>query len=350
MSAIKVKQFLARGLNAAINLDKLIQERRDRYVLSYHRVLPTIQAKNDGVHHSLWITPESLSSQIRWMLSVGKIVDFSQLTDFTITNDRPLFALTFDDGWEDNYCYALPIIKQYQVTATIFLATEAVESGDLFWPQDIATKTMQLLLKGRSECVVKALIEAWPQVVPSTYIRKSDTMEMVERWIEALKLVSEEERVQRVADYYRRLQLSTTPLSGYIMGWDEAREMQKYKIYFGSHTHRHTILKGMSDELIEQELYISRKLISENLQIDVNSFCFPNGRYNGKEGAILSRCGYRYGFRIDNISLRNCTDILYIPRFLTSECKYLNPAFFKLCLLEAPLYKSKPHNPNVEDE
>ena len=336
---------MARAIGSAINLDTYIQERKDRYVLGYHRILSAKQAQCEGVHHSLWITPEMLESQIRWMRCVGEIVSYSRIIDFTKSSDRPLFTLTFDDGWKDNNVHALPILRKYHVPALIFLATDAVETGALFWPQDIATKTQRVAAKGRSEQVVASLLECWPERAPGRHVKQATVTVLVEQWIEAIKLLDERERRQYIEQYFRRLNLSTTPLEGFIMSWEEAREMHAFGIDFGSHTHHHSILKGLPAELIENELKLSRSLIAENLQIEADSFCYPNGRYSGTEGAILSRCGYRFGFSLDSRSLRQCTDNFYIPRFLVSEGSAANAAYFKLGLLGAPVYRSKPHDP-----
>jgi len=344
-----LKQFIASGLGFSVNLDKQFSIRRDRYLLCYHRILSAHKAEDDGVHHSLWLTPEGLSSQIRWMKSVGAIVDYSRITDTSIPNDRPLFALTFDDGWKDNFEYALPVLKQYQVPAHIFLSTEAVDTGALFWPQDIATKTKRLVATGHAEKVFSALVEFMPEQAMSAIPKRTEVMEIVESWIESLKLQNDNDRLKLIHEYYRRLKLKIDPLQGYLLCWDDARIMQKNGISFGSHTHNHTIIEGLPPEMIEYEINRSKSLIADKLQINVDSFCYPNGRYNGKERSILSRCGYRYAFRLDNMSLQHCTDNLYIPRFLISERKSANPAYLKLCLLEAPLYRSKPHKPCLED-
>lgn len=348
MTVFTLKQIMARGLGTVVNLDRHISAHRGRYVLAYHRVISKQQAESDGAHNALWITPQTFASQICWMRSIGEIVDYARIIDTSVPNDRPLFSISFDDGWKDNYTQAFPVLKKYQVPAVIFLATDAVNSGLLFWPEDISTKTKHALAKGCEPKVRTALIEFWPETSVLKMVMNLDIMATVELWIEALKMVNVSERRQLVGDYYRRLGLNAIPLAGYIMDWDEAREMQKYGISFGSHTHHHTILKGLPSETIERELRHSKALIADNLQIEVNSFCYPNARYNGKEGAILSRCGYRYGFCLNNTSLRHCTDNFYIPRFLTSERTAANPSFFKLRLLEVPLYRSKPHNPHSE--
>ena len=46
---------------------------------------------------------------------------------------RPLLALTFDDGYRDNYTYAFALARELQVPFTIFLIPGYIESGKCFW-------------------------------------------------------------------------------------------------------------------------------------------------------------------------------------------------------------------------
>src|SRR5206468_549762 len=52
----------------------------------------------------------------------------SQALDVVIKQGgRPSVALTFDDGYEDNYTYAFPLLHEHEAAATIFLTIGALE-------------------------------------------------------------------------------------------------------------------------------------------------------------------------------------------------------------------------------
>lgn len=49
---------------------------------------------------------------------------------------QKLVVITFDDGYENNYSYAFPILKRYQLMATFFVIVDRIDSPDyLTWKQ-----------------------------------------------------------------------------------------------------------------------------------------------------------------------------------------------------------------------
>jgi peptidoglycan/xylan/chitin deacetylase (PgdA/CDA1 family) len=310
--------------------------------MAYHRVIPASAAAADHVHSAMWITPETLAAQIRWMRSLGDVVDLETLIR---ADDRPstraLFALTFDDGWRDHCTLAFPVLRAAHVPATVFLVSDAVEHGGLFWTEDIVTKTHHVSLRGGDRRILSALAELWPD--NESRPKAASPSALCESWVEALKHVPDPERRERSERYLRAIGAAQEPLRGYVMTWDQAREMEREGITFGSHTHTHRILEGLDAAEMERELALSRVAISNQLQRDVTLFCYPNARYSGTEGPVLARCGYRYAFVIDSRRVRCPVDPYYVPRFLMSEQLVGNRDVVRLHLLEAPLYAGRPH-------
>lgn len=96
-------------------------------VLVYHKIdHPTPDVKIRGAYTA----PRRFEKQVLYLKKKGFSFYFaSELIEFFKNNgtfpDRG-FAITFDDGWKDNYSNAFPILKKYNVRATIFLVPSCI--------------------------------------------------------------------------------------------------------------------------------------------------------------------------------------------------------------------------------
>jgi len=107
------------------------------------RVIPILMyhAVSDDRDSTLHVTPENFSRQIAFLhengysvLSLDELVeDIKGGTGFV----PKTVVITFDDGYEDNYLHAFPVLAKYDIPATIFLITDYVDSrgGYLKWDQ-----------------------------------------------------------------------------------------------------------------------------------------------------------------------------------------------------------------------
>lgn len=107
-------------------------------ILMYHRV--TINPK---YRDSRWsVTPENFEGQIKYLQDSGygfvKLADayktFLNASSTTTTPYHKTIALTFDDGYRDFYTTVFPLLKQYNVPATVFVITKDVgKNGNVTW-------------------------------------------------------------------------------------------------------------------------------------------------------------------------------------------------------------------------
>lgn len=88
-------------------------------VLLYHSI-------NTGGHW-LSMSPDLFEKQIKFFKDNG--FNFLSLDDLDsldkVLNSKSVL-ITFDDGFQDNYIFALPILKKYNVPAVFFIATNYV--------------------------------------------------------------------------------------------------------------------------------------------------------------------------------------------------------------------------------
>ena len=73
--------------------------------------------------------------QIVHLVKNYKVISLDEIVE-RVKNKRSLrrcVAITFDDGFRDNYENAYPILRKYNVPAAIFLTTGYIDSGTAPW-------------------------------------------------------------------------------------------------------------------------------------------------------------------------------------------------------------------------
>ncbi|HLP18539.1 MAG TPA: polysaccharide deacetylase family protein, partial [Bacteroidota bacterium] len=91
-------------------------------ILMYHRVTDGVP---EGTRHGIYVTKHEFAEQLRALRKKGcttlTLRDLrSIMLGERIIPRRPVL-ITFDDGYEDNYLHAFPILKRFGMNATIFI-------------------------------------------------------------------------------------------------------------------------------------------------------------------------------------------------------------------------------------
>jgi peptidoglycan/xylan/chitin deacetylase (PgdA/CDA1 family) len=285
----------------------IIARSRWRIVLAFHRVIPKSRALELGLHPSLFTTPETFRRLLSSLKRMGNFVDLYSL--FSDTSSGTSFFVTFDDGWIDTYTIAYPILKELNIPFSIFIATSLIDNGVMNWTEEITAQYFRLL-NTASERAKKAL--------RCLNHQNSSEVTDVHELIEKLKELPSNLRKHRIERFYSVLGI-TNPIMGEMLSWAQIKQLREEGIIIGSHTHSHSILKGMNKEDVAAELKKSKEIIQDRLAYNPESFCYPNGRYDRTNEDIFKDLGYRYGFILDDKRVHPNDSLFFIPRFLVYE-------------------------------
>lgn len=91
-------------------------------VLCYHSVHPTKSFSS--------ASPELFQAHLRWLKGHCNVINFRNIPSLVrdlSSGSRPLVAITFDDGYADNYEYAFPLLVKYDIPATFFVTAGLIE-------------------------------------------------------------------------------------------------------------------------------------------------------------------------------------------------------------------------------
>ena len=118
----------------------LPEKRRTKVpILVYHHVSQSAPEGSPG-RRRLTVTAEVFAQQMQYLQDNGyHVITFSDLADY-FEKGRELPTLpviiSFDDGWETPFEYALPSLEKYHYPATFFVVTDYIGRPGFFsWPQ-----------------------------------------------------------------------------------------------------------------------------------------------------------------------------------------------------------------------
>lgn len=228
-------------------------------------------------------SPSRFRKIVKWLKSRGfNFISQESVLD-AIGRGAPLPSrsvwMTFDDGWKGN-CKLIPIIEEHNIPITVFLATEAVETGTTIWP---------------------TIVRANAEILPHT-------------GAEAMKKMANRER-QDILDGVLRHPKARIPNE--MMTPHDVRALADHPlISFGNHTHGHVIACQCEQEELEDEIHEAARRIRKWTDQETELFCYPNGDWNAQTQDVLDRNGVKAALLV-TFSLwdpRTDQDPLRLPR------------------------------------
>ena len=246
-------------------------------ILLYHRIVDAHSKyleKGPAVHHHI----RDFKREIPYLKKNYKILSMDDVAHYIksgIGFKRPSIAISFDDGYLDNYTLAYPVLKKYGVPATIYLTTSLIGTLERTWPDEIELAIMETK---KDEFKLQTLFGGKEVQIKTKEEKEQASMKTAE----ALKNRPDDERkkimgeIKKILGEDRNYENNLKPRI--MLNWNEVKKMAASGITTGSHSHTHPILSSMPFEKSKEEIFNSKKMIEENLGIQVKHFAFPNGR------------------------------------------------------------------------
>lgn len=272
---MRARTAVFRVLGNRFCLSYLRNSKADRItVLCFHRVSPE--------HSPAWppLKPEVFAGILEYLSATYQCILPKAIGEEA--GGKPRVIITFDDGYQDNFDYALPLLEERNIKAVFSVVTDCIDKGEAIWTQKL-NKILEIYLD------LKRPVEA-----NGMYWHLTSKNMAVESTKIFLALLTEEveERDLKIAELERALPCKCEHTR--MMTWSSVRHLAQRGHEIGSHTASHANLATEKNaEIVRRELLSSKRAIEDNIGMACDTIAYPNGQYNDDVVKASRAVGYK---------------------------------------------------------
>ncbi len=296
--------------------------RRRFVILALHSVSGPADAHHRYVSPRIAVPPRVFERHVAFLAHRYHCVSMDAVHE-ALASRRELppntVAITFDDGYRDNYDYAYPILRRYGVPATFYVVTGCLDGRGVFWPAEVR----RLLYHASG-------------------LRYSDRTEReAAAWMSRLARMSRPDRDDALDELAALAGARRGAPPSPMLTWSQIREMHRGGMSFGSHTVSHPLLPSVSSEEARREIEDGRAELEAGLGAPVAHFSYPNPsdgvHVNGPVRQLVQDTGYETAVTSVRGYVLATADRYALPRMSLSGTPWAMPWDVERLALHAAL-------------
>ncbi len=319
--------------------------RNKAVVLVYHRIAEPMS--------DIWgiaVSPNNFESHLQILKSNYNVVPLNELVDniYKKKIKRNTVAITFDDGYVDNYLVAKPLLEKYNLPATFFIASGYLDNGREFWWDrleslllyteklpaslriEINKQVFEFDLDGETQLTDNIRLQhiAWNanEISPPTLRAKM----FYQIW-ESLKIASPVEQADKLNELisWSGSIYKMNP-NNMCMSAKQLKALSENPLFtIGAHTVSHPALGSHPSDFQKQELSQNKLDLKEITGYDINLAAFPYGNFNEETVRVLKELKFKAGFSTAERPVFKYSDPMRIARYYVYN---INEAQFRFNL------------------
>jgi peptidoglycan/xylan/chitin deacetylase (PgdA/CDA1 family) len=226
---------------------------------------------------------------LKFLKKYCHIISLADFFDKRFISGKPNIALTFDDGYRNNFLYAKPILESAKVNGTFFITGLNSSDADILWADflNIASKLTNQTISIDGE----------------KFEQKNGVYHSLDTGKNLYTIIKDE---KAGSDYKQLMTESFIDLYDFkkdpayddywkLMTDEEITECSNSNfIHIGSHGFLHNNLGTISQETATKELLDSKNYLENLTQTTINSLAYPDGSYSRETIDSAENLGFKY--------------------------------------------------------
>jgi len=218
-------------------------------------------------------------------------------------------CVTFDDGYADNFLNALPVLKQWQIPATFFVASGFLNGG-MMW-NDVVLEAIRSYQDKQLDLQAFGLkcyqLDNLDQ-------RRQTAAEL----LPAIKYLPPDQRDEMTQ--YLAEQVNNHLPDNIMMSTAQLKQLHASGMEIGAHTVSHPILSKLTEDQAAQEISAGREQLTALLDgANIRFFAYPNGKpgqdYTDRDANLLKQLGFEAAVSTRWSAATSEADLFQLPRF-----------------------------------
>lgn len=297
-------------------------------ILMYHRV-----EKIDYDPWNLAVSPKNFEEHLKVLqkrnlgISLKKLAERHQQKKLGFNS----LALTFDDGYSDNYRNARPLLEKYSIPATFFIATGYIDQEKEFWWDELENILFATpLLQGKIQVIILGKNYSWD--FSNNESQHPDYHENLKSWrvdsefnnarqnafLDLWTLIKplSPNHQENIMVQLRKCSIQKPREQNFPMTSNQLLEMAGNNLFcFGAHTCSHCSLPALNAESQSVEISGSITTLEKLLKRRITTFAYPYGDYSETTEILLQEQKISVACTTEFKSINIKENLLSLPRF-----------------------------------
>lgn len=274
-------------------------------VVGYHRVVRDFDRSASLSISPMLTSARTFEQHLDWIERRYRFVSLDELAvtlESKETGGKPVAAITFDDGYQDVYQNAFPILQRRGIPSAVFVVTRLIGTHRLQVHDEL-----HLLLTSMLQQSSAAREDRCRDLVASLGLPNQPAERLTRRLIdaknpfEATRAVLETLNQAAIERFLIVLRGRVSPLEDELrdfqmLDWDMLAEMVAGGVTVGSHTRSHALLANETPQVLRDEVEGSRRELEQRLGVPILHFAYPDGQFNASAIQAVADAGYRTAY------------------------------------------------------
>ncbi|CAN5879238.1 polysaccharide deacetylase family protein [soil metagenome] len=286
----------------------------------YHRVA--------NLESDIWeisVSPANFEQHIALLKKKGNVIPLRELAERVAEKKlkRRSIAITFDDGYEDNFLTAKPLLEKYQLPATFFITSGNIGTEKEFWwdelehvllyterlPQalSITLGDQALSYNLHSEALLNEPLRqkhiSWRACTePPPSLRATLFYRLWEE-LRPLPYTEQQTQLQKIREWAGVAQGGRP--ENRSMSEEQLKELGQHRLFtIGAHTVTHPALAFHDRPYQQQELTVNKDFLEKITGQEIQLLAYPFGNYDAESVAAAASTPFRAAFTTEEAPIK----------------------------------------------